>query len=681
MNVFPVPMLLAGSILSFSVTGCGAPSEDAVVVADDDWPRHGYGAAEQRFSPLAQINESNVKELGLAWFHSLQDYRGLEATPIVVDDRMYLTGNWSRVYAFNAASGELLWSHDPEVHGEWARKGCCDVVNRGVAVWRDRVLVATFDGRLLALDAGDGSLIWETNTIDRQHPYTITGAPRVVRDKVVIGNGGAEFGVRGYVTAYDVLTGELAWRFYTVPAGPDGPFEHPDLEAAAKTWSRKGAWLETGGGGTAWDSMAYDPELNLLYVGTGNGHPHARHLRSPGGGDNLYLSSILALDADTGRLAWHYQTTPADSWDYTATQSIVLVDLEIEGVLRKVLMQAPKNGFFYVLDRVTGELLSAEKYATVTWASHVDLTTGRPIETGQGDYSEHDRLVYPSELGGHNWHSMAFSPQTGLAYLPTLEIPWVFSPTDFYLFDQQVPHLEELKRHPPVVEHGGYLRAWDPIHQKLAWEVKLPALINGGVLATGAGLVFQGTQDGYLHAYNAVDGTQLHSIFTGVGIIAPPISYAVDGTQYVAVLAGFGGATHFMLSPSAAAHEYQNDGRILVFKLGGEPTPLPPRRPEAAFKAPVPPHDLTEELQQGKTLYLQHCGFCHGMSGSTPLLPDLSRVSVMGYDAFRSIVMGGVLETRGMASFADVLSEEDLTRLHQAISAGAHNLPGTADIP
>ncbi|MEJ8567015.1 PQQ-dependent dehydrogenase, methanol/ethanol family [Elongatibacter sediminis] len=677
--------------LVLMAAGCKAPSDDASPsteptaanerVENTDWPRHGYNAAEQRFSPLAQIQQNNVHELGLAWTHSLQDYRGLEATPIVVDGRMYLTGNWSRVYAFDAATGERLWSHDPEVPGEWARKGCCDVVNRGVAVWQGQVFVATFDGRLLALDAEDGTVLWEVDTIDRQRPYTITGAPRVVRGNVIIGNGGAEFGVRGYITAYDAMTGELAWRFYTVPAAPDGPFEHPELEAAAKTWSEDGAWRETGGGGTAWDSMAYDPELNLLYVGTGNGHPHARHLRSPGGGDNLYLSSILALDADTGRMAWHYQTTPADSWDYTATQSIILADLHIDGKPRQVLMQAPKNGFFYVLDRASGELLSAEKYATATWASHVDLSTGRPVETGQGEYSEQDRLVYPSELGGHNWHSMAFSPQTGLAYIPALEIPWVYSPTDFYLFDLNVPHLDELRRGQPDVDHGGYLRAWDPVRQKLAWEVRLPALINGGVLATAGDLVFQGSQDGYLHVYSATDGTRLHSIFTGVGIIAAPITYAINGTQYIAVLAGYGGATHFMLSPSAAAHEYQNDGRILVFRLGGEAVPLPPKRAAKTVEAAVNPPTMTPDIQRGQEIYLRNCGFCHGMSGTTPLLPDLSRVRVMGYDAFRLIVMEGVLATRGMASFSDVLSEEDLENLYQAIAAGAHNTPGTADIP
>lgn len=652
--------------------------------ADNDnaeWPFHGRTHAEQRYSPLRQISPDNIQRLGVAWLHSLNAYRGLEATPIIIDRVMYLTGNWSRVYAFDAATGQRRWMYDPEVPGKWGRNGCCDVVNRGVAVWRDRVFVGTFDGRLVSLDARTGKLIWEINTIDRALPYTITGAPRVVRDKVIIGNGGSEFGVRGYVTAYDAYSGNQVWRFYTVPGSPSGPFKHPELEMAAKTWSQNGAWRQTGGGGTVWDSIAYDPELNLLYVGTGNGHPHARHVRSPGGGDNLFLSSILALNADTGRMVWYYQTTPADSWDFTATQSIILADIEIQGEIRKVLMQAPKNGFFYVLDRTTGELLSAKNFVTVNWASGVDLQTGRPVETGLGDYSKQDRLVYPSELGGHNWHPMAFSPRTQLAYIPALEMPWVHSPTDSYLFDIGVPHIGELERGQPTVDRGGYLRAWSPVRQKLIWQVKLPSLINGGVLVTGSDLVFQGTQDGFLHAYDAVGGRRLHSVFVGVGIIAPPVTYSVAGTQYLAVLAGFGGATHFMLAESAAARRYENDGRIIVFKLDGGPVPLPPRIPYHKPRLTTAAPDKSREIEEGKALYVQHCGFCHGMSGSVPLLPDLQRVPEMGYEAFRAIVLDGALAPRGMAGFDDSLSETDVKLLFRTIAIGAHNPPTHQSTP
>ncbi len=344
-----------------------------------NWLAHGRTYDESRFSPLTKINADNVGELGLAWYFDTGTDRGLEASPIVVDGVMYTSGSWSVVFANNAKTGELIWSYDPKVPKEWGAKACCDVVNRGVAVWKGRVYVGTIDGRLIALDAVTGEVAFDVNTIDRTKPYTITGAPRIVNDKVIIGNGGAEYGVRGYVTAYDTTSGEQVWRFYTVPGDPEQPFENPILEEAAKTWT--GRWWTMGGGGTVWDSMAYDPELNLLYIGVGNGSPWNQFLRSPGGGDNLFLSSVVALNPDTGEYVWHYQTTPGDTWDYTATQHMILADLMIEGEVRKVIMQAPKNGFFYVLDRVTGEFISADAYVPITWATSVDPETGRPVET------------------------------------------------------------------------------------------------------------------------------------------------------------------------------------------------------------------------------------------------------------------------------------------------------------
>ncbi|MEQ8267187.1 MAG: PQQ-binding-like beta-propeller repeat protein, partial [Parvibaculum sp.] len=359
-----------------------------------NWLAHGRSYNEQRFSPLDQITPENIGELSLAWSMDTGTTRGLEATPIVVDGTMYMSLTWGVTIAVDAKSGEELWRFDPEVPGEWGRYGCCDVVNRGVAVWKGRVYVASFDGRLFALDAKDGSVVWEVNTVPGP-PYTITGAPRVFNDKVVIGNGGGEYGVRGYITAYDTETGEEAWRFYTVPGDPSLPLENPELEAAVPTW-KGGEWWKVGGGGTAWDSMVFEPETNTLYVGTGNGSPWTREIRSPGGGDNLYLSSIIALDADSGRMKWYYQTTPGDNWDYTATQPLMLADIEIGGETRKVIMQAPKNGFFYVLDRMTGELISANPFSTVTWASHVDLETGRPVVTGEGEYGDRTAFVLPS---------------------------------------------------------------------------------------------------------------------------------------------------------------------------------------------------------------------------------------------------------------------------------------------
>ncbi len=670
------PLLVLPLAFALALPAPSARAADAAVPGPGaDWPAHGRTADEQRYSPLDAITTANVGRLGHAWTTDLGTTRGMEATPLVVDGVMYVTSAWSRVFALDAATGRELWRYDPQVPGAHARKGCCDVVNRGVAVADGRVFVGTYDGRLVALDAATGKVAWEVLTVDRSQPYTITGAPRVFRDKVIIGNGGAEFGVRGYLSAYDAKTGALAWRFYTVPGGPDGPFEHPELEAAAKTWPREGQWRQTGGGGTVWDAMAYDPALDLLYVGTGNGSPHARHLRSPGGGDNLYLSSILALDPDTGRLAWHYQTTPGDSWDYTATQSIILADLAIGGRTRQVLMQAPKNGFFYVLDRRTGKLLAADKYAAANWASHVDLDTGRPVELPQADYSREDRLVYPSELGAHNWQPMAFSPKTGLAYIPAMEKPWIFSPKGFYLFDAEVPHIEALRAGQPAPGDGGYLRAWDPVRRTLAWEVRHAALVNGGLLATAGDLVFQGTQDGHLNAFDARDGRLLARIATGTGIVAPPITYALGGTQYVAFVTGFGGATLFMLEDGAAGRQYVNAGRVIALRLDGGAVPFPQAVPAAAAAAAAALPADPDRIGRGRALYLRHCSFCHGMSGSVPLLPDLSRVGSLGLPAFRAIVLDGVLEGRGMSRFSDVLGGEDVDALYEAIVHGAHNRP------
>ena len=401
--------------MMLSVAGCGqqepgeqSPTVEATTVAaaitaqrilaadasPGEWLTHGRTYDEQRFSPLDQINAQNVAGLGLAWYVDLDYNRGIEATPLIADGVMYTTGSWSVVYAMNAATGELRWKYDPQVPREKTQHLCCDAVNRGVALWGDKVYVGTLDGYLVALNRDTGDVAWRVATIKPGEPYAITGAPRVVKGKVLIGNGGSEFGVRGYVTAYDAQTGEQAWRFYTVPGNPAEAFESPAMEMAAATW-QGGDWWTAGGGGTVWDSMAYDPALDLLYIGVGNGAPYSRKVRSPDGGDNLFLSSIVALRPDTGEYVWHYQTTPGDAWDFTATQHMILADLQIDGTTRKVLMQAPKNGFFYVLDRVTGELLSAENFVEINWAEGIDKTTGRPILATDAFYEEGPRFTIP----------------------------------------------------------------------------------------------------------------------------------------------------------------------------------------------------------------------------------------------------------------------------------------------
>ncbi|MFT5611262.1 MAG: quinohemoprotein ethanol dehydrogenase, partial [Polaribacter sp.] len=403
----------------------GVGAKDIIQADSSSWLSHGRTYSEQRHSPLASINKDSVSGLGLAWSYDLGTSRGIEATPIVRDGVIYVTSTWNIVHALDARSGDPLWTFDPIVDKAQGAKGCCDVVNRGVAVWGDSVFTATIDGRLISLNAKTGEKNWDVNTVDKSKPYTITGAPRIVKGKVIIGNGGAELGVRGYISAYDVDSGKMLWRFFTVPGNPADGFENDSMEMAAKTWT--GEYWAAGGGGTAWDSMAYDPELDLLYVGIGNGSPWNQSIRSPEGGDNLFLSSILAVRPDTGEYVWHYQTTPGETWDYTATQHMILAELEIDGAQRKVIMQAPKNGFFYVIDRTNGEFISAQNFVEVNWATHIDQTTGRPVEIPAARYSgKAPYLQLPGPLGAHNWHPMSYSPDTGLVYIPAQEAPWVY---------------------------------------------------------------------------------------------------------------------------------------------------------------------------------------------------------------------------------------------------------------
>ena len=637
-----------------------------------DWPVHGGTPFEQRFSPLSQINTDTVDQLELAWVLPTGNQRGMEATPIVVDGRMYISTAWSRVIAMEAKTGRELWRFDPKVPGPAARNACCDVVNRGVAVWRDLVIVGTIDGRLVAVNKDTGLEVWSTQTTDPNQPYTITGAPRVVGDKVIIGNGGAEFGVRGYFGAYAAATGEQVWRFYTVPGSADGPVEHPELEMARRTWSPDSLW-EAGLGGTVWDAFAFDPKLNLLYVGVGNSSVYNRAIRSPGGGDNLFLTSILALNPDTGALVWHYQTTPAESWDYTATQHMILADLEHFGETRQVLMQAPKNGFFYVLDRATGELLSAKNYVPVNWASHIDLETGRPVETGEGDWSQEQKLVTPGPFGGHNWHPMAYSPNSGLVYIPTNHGAYPFTPDPNFKYTpgrmntgEDWPELA--KTVPPVrveICSATRLTAWHPTEQRLVWEARFDSGSNAGLLATAGGLVFRGTTEGEFQAYDQDDGRLLWSRPTGVGIMAAPVSFAIDGEQYVSVVAGIGGAQGTLGTELKRA----NLGHVFTFKLHGQATlPEIPARAvainESALTQANP--DLSDaDVERGQALYAYHCLRCHGVNAaSSGVYPDLRGASVAVHQNWQAIVLDGVLENAGMAGFADVLSAQDSQDLH-----------------
>ncbi|WP_232059181.1 PQQ-dependent dehydrogenase, methanol/ethanol family [Kineobactrum salinum] len=665
---------------------------ERIVQADrepENWLSHGRTYAEDRFSPLKQINTGNAGRLRLAWYHDLDTARGQEATPIVVDGRLYTTSAWSKVQAFDAATGELLWQFDPEVPGETAVKACCDVVNRGAAVWQDKIYVGTLDGRLIALDSSNGEKLWSTLTVDRDKPYTITGAPRVVKGKVLIGNGGGEFGVRGYVSAYDADSGELAWRFYTVPGDPSKPLENPIHREAAKTWS--GEWWRHGGGGTVWDSMSYDPELDLLYIGVGNGSPWNPDVRSPGGGDNLFLSSIVALRPDTGEYVWHYQTTPGDRWDYTATQQMILATLEIEGEPRKVLMQAPKNGFFYVLDRATGELLSAEPFVPVNWASGVDLDTGRPAINPDAYYNKSGKpwLAMPGALGAHNWHSMAFHPGTGLVYLPAQEMGFAYINDPAFRMSELAINLgidlaaASLPQDPAVKKEildsmGGHLLAWDPVKQSEVWRFQHPGPWNGGVLATAGDLVFQGNAAGIFAAYHATTGEQLWSFPTQTGVVAAPVSYTVEGTQYITVVAGWGGI--FPLLTGEIAHisgVSGNRSRVLTFALDGEAS-LPALASEASEhrEPPARPEQFASAgtVDEGKRIYHRYCIGCHGDAAvSGGILPDLRWSALLGSDdAWWTVVGKGALRDQGMVGFASVLKPEDAEAVRAYVIKRAH---------
>ncbi len=684
------------AVLALGLARCSAAEPEATVfgalntariaAADKEphnWLTHGRTYSEQRYSPLAQITTDNASQLGLAWTYELRTARGASATPIVVDGVMYVTSSWSLVYALDAATGAARWLYDPKVDRANGSKACCDVVNRGVAIYGDKVFVGVLDGRLVALDAKTGAVVWETLTVDQSLPYTITGAPRVANGLVYIGNGGAEYGVRGYVSAYDAESGKLRWRFYTVPGNPgarrDGAASDSVMPKAAETWT--GEWWKLGGGGTVWDAIVYDQEFDQLIIGVGNGSPWNQKVRSPEGGDNLFLSSIVALDAKTGAYKWHYQTTPGETWDYTATQPIVLADLTIGGQRRKVAMQAPKNGFFYVLDRTTGQLISATPllplYPTkftppgmpLSWASAVDSKTGRPIENPEARYRSATAVVRPSTFGAHNWHPMAFSPNTGLVYIPVQELAfdWTNDPS----FTIRPGRWNTGAVHAPLPDDPavraaikkaskGYLIAWDAVKAREAWRVEHKGAWNGGTLATAGGIVFQGTIDGRFLALDARTGRELWSAVHPASTLAGPVTYSVNGEQYVAVLSGYGSVyvlTSSLLSPIEPS---RLNGRVHVYRIGGTATP-PPVRAHALTPMPAPPDIKAsdQDVARGAALYGRFCLMCHGAAAAGGAVADLRRSSRLhDAPAWRQVTVGGITAV-GMPSFAGDVSDEE----------------------
>lgn len=669
---------------------CTQSQSVSSATTESDWPLHGHGVAEQRHSPLKLINRENIDSLGLAFeFNQFKvrgrTHRGNEATPLAIDGKLYFTGPWSVVYAVDGSSGEVLWIYDPEVPGQWVRKACCDAVNRGVAISGKQLYIATLDGFLDAVNIDTGKRIWRVDTlIDRTKAYTITGAPRLAGGNIVIGNAGGELGVRGYISAYDE-NGQLAWRFYTVPG--DSPDEHPEVTLARKTWSAQSLW-EYGLGGTVWDSMVYDPDLNWIFVGVGNGTPWPAWQRSPGGGDNLFLSSILALDASNGQLQWHYQTTPADSWDYTATQHLILADIVIDARPRKVILQAPKNGFFYVLDRKTGELISARPYTKVSWADRVDGVSGRPVVNQSGDYSASVKLVQPSLFGGHNWQPMSFDPAIGLVFIPVLESNMSIknSPvqykTDSITIGASIVDTRVMKAADPFVgvrslTPHSRLVAWDPILQHESWSSLEKIWWGGGVLSTAGGLVFQGSSDGKFWVYDSASGEVLRRIETGTAILAAPISYAINGVQYIAVLAGFGGAPK-VYPPGSAPLKFKNQERLLVFRLGGGQVRLPPKIKESISH---PQHlQIQFDLKlasRGRKLFIEHCARCHSERGAANAYPNLWNLPSALYDNLGPIVLEGSMAAAGMPAYSDLLNQQDVRAIREYLlhDEAAHGRP------
>jgi quinohemoprotein ethanol dehydrogenase len=678
-------LLRPSCLLIAAFTACGGPQpraiEDSALVADqsgENWLAFGRTLSEQRFSPLRQIDTTNVANLKVDWFVDLPDRSGLVSTPLVADGVLYFIGSMNVVRAVDATNGRLIWTYDPHVAERADRMRVGFNHSRGIALWRDKVILATWDGRLIGVDAATGREQWSTMTIDSTKALYISGAPKVFKDKVIIGNGGTEHGAtRGYVTAYDAATGRQAWRFYIVPGNPADGFESAAMEMAARTWT--GEWWRFGGGGNAWHGFTYDAELDRLYIGTGNGSPWNRKIRSPGGGDNLFLCSIVALDPDTGEYLWHYQTVPGETWDFNSNMDIVLADLPIEGRTVKAMLHAPKNGFFYVIDRETGKLISADPFAEVTWATSIDLATGRPNEVPGARYEKARATIAPGPTGAHSWQAMSYNPETGLAYYPAIHRRWTFADSAIDLASWKSPDW----RFDPGVGYAvvgaarsdsltGTLQAWDPVRRKLAWEIPLEGFWNPGTMTSAGNLVFQGRADGHFVAYNARTGAELWRMQVGSGISAPPITYAVRGRQYVALLVGWGGAAVSFGGAPTAAHGWPYGAharRLIAFSLHGGAA-LPPS-PGPQVVAPLAAKEFGVDSTLASSGGKEFAGTCDGCHGRNVIAggaaPDLRASGVvLSPTGFADVVRGGSRAASGMPRFRH-LTDAQLSALRHFI--------------
>jgi quinohemoprotein ethanol dehydrogenase len=668
---------LASIVLAFAWQTPSAHDMNDTAGERFNWSSHDATPDETAYSPMGLINPKNVNRLGLVWSLDLPGERSLQATPLAIDRVLYFTGSYSAVYAVDARTGKLLWKHDPEVwKHDPAKMRFTLPVNRGVAYSDGRIFSGTLDGRLQALDAKTGKQLWSVPTVSVDSMQTINGAPRVFNGKVIIGNSGSDFGARGYVTAFDAASGQQLWRFYTAPGTAQQNAGDPIMERAAATWD--GEYWKSGTGGAVWDSITFDRELNRIYIGTGNG-PYDPNESNPSHADHLFVASIVALDADTGKYLWHYQTTPRDAWDFDATQQMILADLVILGERREVLMQAPKNGFFYVLDRRDGKLISAQKTGRVTWAERIDLASGRPVEASDAHYGTGEAVVWPGPLGSHSVQTMSFSPKTGLVYLPYMRLGVRYSRNTtesdgFLLADLSVSSVEG-----DPGRAKGALLAWDPVEQKARWSVPLDTIWNGGTLATGGGLVFQGTADGYFSAYDAALGQQLWRFNAGLGINAAPISYSIRGQQYVSVLVGYGGSAA-VWGMNVGWKFNAQPRRLLTFALDGKASlPATPGSDLSVKALDDPSLQLNEaDVRAGHALFMQ-CAICHGLnlnSTGSPA-PDLRESAIaLRLDSLWTLLQQGTLLSSGMPRF-DTLSEQQVRQIHAYIRAGARKALAT----
>jgi PQQ-dependent dehydrogenase (methanol/ethanol family) len=627
------------------------------------WMTYGGDYNEQRYSRLTGITRDNVNQLGLKWFADYDTNLSQDGTPLYVDGVIYVSTAWSKVYAFDAASGKTLWEYDPKTPGEWIRNVCCGIVNRGIAAYHGKIYLGTLDGRLVAIDARTGQEAWSTLTIDRSKHYSITSAPRVAKGKVFIGESGGEYGVRGYISAYDADTGKMVWRFYTVPGNPTDGYENEAMKKAAATWG-PGDWWKLGGGGAVWDAIVYDPKTDLLYFGTGNGTPWNDTYRDPTNGDNLYLDSVIAVKPDTGEYVWHYQATPADTWDYDAVSPMTVADIKLDGKKRHVILQPCKNGFFYILDAAGGKLLRATEFTPVNWADGVDMKTGRPRVRAESRYPVgHPFNLEPGVQGAHGWQANAYSPDTGLLYFPTQvaffpmvpDEKFTPNPVGYNLGLDFAAPFTYYKSHPDQkAGFASYLQAWDPVTGKQVWRGEENQGPTGGALATASGLVFHaGGSANEIRAYDARTGEKLWKFDTQTGSVAPPIAFQLDGQEYIALSVG---------GNTLAGYYAPNYSRMLVFGLGGS-AKLPPTVPYTPPPLDPPPATAAKEVvAAGEQTYAKYCAACHGDRGATrgSNFPDLTRSPLLhSQEAFDAVVLQGIRSTRGMASFAAALQPQD----------------------